>query len=422
MFSWYKETKPQERRTFWACYSGWALDTYDVQIFSFLIPTLMAVWTIGKSEAGFISTAALLSAALGGWIAGILSDRFGRVRILIFTVLWFSVFGFLAGFTQNYEQLLVVRVIQGLGFGGEWAVGAALMAETINPKHRAKAIGMVQSGFSVGWLGAALVTLAVQSYFDPQISWRIVFWISVLPAAIILILRRGLKDAEVYRRAVEKADEKASLATVFKPKYLRMTLLSSLMVIGVQSAGYAIIVWTPTMLVERGIAKGSMLVTVVIMAIGTFIGFVSTSYFADRFGRRPALLLMSIVSLFATALYTLAPLGPVTLQAAGFVAIGGSIGIFSAVGPLLSELFPTEVRATCMGFSYNLGKTVGAFGISIVGVLAGMMGLAQAIALCSFVSYLVVCLSLLMLPETRGRSLENVSTDAPESKAIDVIA
>src|SRR5258708_24601723 len=146
MFEWYRDGTPQQRKTFWACYSGWALDSFDMQMFSFLLPALMTTWALTKGQIGLIGTVALIVTAIGGWIAGILSDRYGRVRVLIFTIIWFTFFGVLAGFAQNYEQLLVARTLQGLGFGGEWAVGAALMAEATSPQHRGKALGFVQSG------------------------------------------------------------------------------------------------------------------------------------------------------------------------------------------------------------------------------------------------------------------------------------
>lgn len=412
MFDWYRESNAKERKTFWTCYSGWALDSYDVQIFSFMLPVLMGVWQLSKADAGYIGTAALISAAFGGWIAGVLSDRFGRVRILVVTVIWFTLFGALAGFAQNYEQLLLARMIQGIGFGGEWAVGAALMAEVINPKHRGKAIGFVQSGFSLGWLMAAVVAVSIQGMTSPEMSWRITFWISVLPAGIILFFRRGLEDSNAYKRAAQSGQEKASILTVFKPRYLRMTTLASLMVLGIQAAAYSIIVWTPTMLVERGIEKGSLIMTITIMAVGTFIGFVVTSYLTDAWGRRPTLVLMSLISLGATMAYTLLPLDNGMTQLFGTISLGGSIGLFAAVGPLLSELFPTEVRGTCMGFCYNLGKTVGAMCISVVGILAATMTLGPAIALCAGVAYGLTLISLMLLPETRGRDLENVAMDS----------
>ncbi|CAH0648364.1 Sialic acid transporter NanT [Pseudomonas sp. Nvir] len=166
MLAWYKNSSPREKKTFWACYAGWALDSYDMQMFSFLLPTLIGIWGLTTGEAGIIGTSALLSAALGGWLAGILSDRYGRVRILVFTVCWFTFFGVVAGFAQNFEQLLIARTLQGLGFGGEWAVGVSLMAAVINPKNRGRALGFVQSGFALGW---AMVVLVVTTI----LAWRL---------------------------------------------------------------------------------------------------------------------------------------------------------------------------------------------------------------------------------------------------------
>src|SRR5208282_785660 len=151
MLDWYRQLGTAERRTFWACFGGWALDALDVQIYSFVIPALIALWHITKTEAGLLATSALVISAFGGWLAGMLADRIGRARLLMITVAWFAFFTFLSGFTQNFEQLLIVRSLQGLGFGGEWAVGAALMGESIRNRFRGRAVGTVQAGWSVGW-------------------------------------------------------------------------------------------------------------------------------------------------------------------------------------------------------------------------------------------------------------------------------
>ncbi|WP_273465707.1 MFS transporter, partial [Pseudomonas sp.] len=170
MLAWYKNSSPREKKTFWACYAGWALDSYDMQMFSFLLPTLIGIWGLTTGEAGIIGTSALLSAALGGWLAGILSDRYGRVRILVFTVCWFTFFGVVAGFAQNFEQLLIARTLQGLGFGGEWAVGVSLMAAVINPKNRGRALGFVQSGFALGMLRSTCRAAAASCNFPGTYS------------------------------------------------------------------------------------------------------------------------------------------------------------------------------------------------------------------------------------------------------------
>ena len=158
--NWYRELTPVEKRTFWACFGGWALDAMDVQIFSFVIPAIIIAFAITNADAGLIGTVTLLTSAFGGWFAGALADRFGRVRTLQITILWFAFFTLLCGFAQNYTQLLVFRALMGFGFGGEWAAGAVLMGEVIRAQHRGKAVGSVQSGWAIGWaVAAAMATL-----------------------------------------------------------------------------------------------------------------------------------------------------------------------------------------------------------------------------------------------------------------------
>lgn len=409
MFEWYKTGSPQERKTFWACFSGWALDTYDAQMFSFLLPTLMAVWQISKGEAGILGTAALLSASLGGWVAGILSDRYGRVRILIFTICWFTLFGVLAGFTQSFEQMLVVRTLQGLGFGGEWAVGAALMAEIIRPEHRGKAMGFVQSGFSVGWALSAVIMTGLLAYLPPEMAWRVAFWVGIIPASFVLFIRRNVKDAEIFREAKAHAAEKASLLSAFRPAVVRLTLLGAMLVTGLQAAAYKIMAWLPTLMVQvRGLKAGPVVVTMLIMCAGAFAGFVLTAYLSDRFGRRPALLVFCVGAWIFTVVYMLVPMSPTMLMLMSFPVGAFATGIFAVLGPYLSELFPTHIRTTCMGFSYNLGKSLGALSIAGVGVLSERFGLAEAIGGFCLVAYALSIIAVLLLPETRGVRLEDV--------------
>ncbi|MBK5517417.1 MFS transporter [Pseudomonas sp. TH10] len=412
MFEWYRTGSSQERKTFWACFSGWALDTYDAQMFSFLLPTLMAVWQISKGEAGILGTAALLSAALGGWAAGILSDRYGRVRILIFTICWFTLFGVLAGFTQSFEQMLIVRTLQGLGFGGEWAVGAALMAEVIRPEHRGKALGFVQSGFSVGWALSAVVMTALLAYLPPEMAWRVAFWVGIIPATFVLFIRHNVKDAEIFKEAKAANNEKASILSAFRPSVIRLTLLGALLVTGLQAAAYTIMAWLPTLMVQvRGLKPGPVVFTMLIMCAGAFAGFVLTAYLSDRYGRRPALLVFCLGAWIFTVVYMLVPMSPTVLMLMSFPVGAFATGIFAVVGPFLSELFPTHIRTTCMGFSYNLGKSLGALSIAGVGVLSERFGLAEAIGGFCLVAYALAIIAVLLLPETRGVRLEDVDAN-----------
>src|SRR5450755_1305505 len=178
---WYRELAPGEKRTFWACFGGWTLDAMDVQIFSFAIPAIIVVFAITNADAGRIATATLLASAFGGWFAGALSDRFGRVRTLQITIAWFAVFTFLCGFAQSYAQLFVFRALMGLGFGGEWAAAAVLMGEVIRAEHRGKAVGTMQSVWPVGWGAAALLATLFFSVLPQEVAWRALFWVGLTP-------------------------------------------------------------------------------------------------------------------------------------------------------------------------------------------------------------------------------------------------
>jgi MFS family permease len=196
---WYRELAPNEKRTFWACFGGWALDAFDVQIFSFAIPAIVAVFSITNADAGLIGTVTLLTSAFGGWFSGMLADRFGRVRMLQITVVWFAIFTFLCGFAQTYNQLLASRALMGFGFGGEWAVGSVLMGEVISARHRGKAVGTVQSGWAIGWAVAAMLSTVLFTVLPQDIAWRALFWVVLLPAFMVFFVRRFVDDPPVFK-------------------------------------------------------------------------------------------------------------------------------------------------------------------------------------------------------------------------------
>ena len=414
MLNWYKESDSNQKKTFWACYAGWALDSYDMQIFSFLLPVIMATWTLTQTEVGLIGTVALVVTALGGWIAGILADRYGRVKILMFTIIWFTFFGVLAGFAQNYEQLLVARTLQGLGFGGEWAVGAALMAEAVQAKHKNKAVGFVQSGMALGWAASVIVATVIISVLPPEWSWRVVFWTGVIPAFIVIFIRRNVKESKEFVNDVEKntaMTERASFVTVFKKQYIRSTIFSSLLVVGLQAACYAILIWIPTLMNVRGLSPSSKIVTILIMALGAFAGFMFTSYLADKIGRKKTLIGMAILSWIVTVVYMLIAMNEYITLALGFFVGFSSIGMFAALGPFLSDLFPTHVRTTGMGFAYNVGKSIGALSVVGVGYLAESVGLATSIGLFCLTAYALSTISILLIKSQQEASAQDLTTN-----------
>src|SRR6267142_3877824 len=194
MLAWFGELNVKERRTMGACFGGWALDAFDVQMYSFVIPTMIALWGVSRGEAGLIGTVTLLISSLGGWFSGTLADRFGRVRMLQITILWYSFFTFLCAFAQNFEQLFVLRALHGLGFGGEWAAGAVLMGEVIRDKYRGRGVGFVQTGAAFGPGLAALVYAGLYAVLPEAIAWRALFAVGILPALLVLWIRRSIPE------------------------------------------------------------------------------------------------------------------------------------------------------------------------------------------------------------------------------------
>src|SRR5580698_4449605 len=210
MLDWYRRFGPDERRTFWACFGGWALDAADVQIYTFAIPALIAVWHITKAQAGLLATSALVISAFGGWIAGMFADRVGRARLLSIMVAWFAFFTFLSGFTQNFEQLLVVRGLQGFGFGGEWAAGSVLMGEVVRGADRGKAVGTVQSAWAWGWAAAAIIATVIFQLFPQEIAWRWLFFVGILPAFLVFYIRAYVPEPAIFEKAALSADRRGS--------------------------------------------------------------------------------------------------------------------------------------------------------------------------------------------------------------------
>src|SRR5215468_1362662 len=245
---WYKELQSGEKRTFWACFGGWALDAMDVQIFSFAIPAIIATFAISNADAGLIGTATLLTSALGGWFAGALSDRFGRVRTLQITIIWFAFFTFLCGFAQSYTQLFIFRALMGLGFGGEWAAASVLMGEVIRAEHRGKAVGTLQSGWPVGWGAAALLATLLFSVFPSEVAWRMLFFVGLAPAVLVFFVRRYVKEPPVFAQTqhnLAAAGKKADFLEIFSQSILKTTILTCLLSTGAQGGYHAITTWLP---------------------------------------------------------------------------------------------------------------------------------------------------------------------------------
>ena len=290
---WLQQTTPSERRTLTATFAGYGVDGFDYMIYTFLIPTLLAAWNMSKAEAGYIATGALLTSAVGGWAAGVLADRYGRVRVLQWTVLWFALFTFLSGFTNSFGQLFFTRAMQGFGMGGEWAVGSVLIAETISARHRGKAAGLVQSSWAVGWAASALAFWGMYAVLPPEQAWKVLFWIGILPAVLILYIRRNLGEPEVYlaeQARMRASGQRSNFLRIFHPSLLRTTVLASLLATGMQGAYYSVTTWLPTFLkTERQLSVLGTSTYLLVLIAGSFVGYLTSAWLSGR--HRPAPLL-----------------------------------------------------------------------------------------------------------------------------------
>ncbi len=382
----------------------------DVQIYSFVIPALIATWGISRGQAGLLSTVALLTSAAGGWFAGWFADRFGRVRALQIAILWFAGFTFLSGLAQSFEQLFAARAIMGIGFGGEWAAGSVLLGETIRAEHRGKALGLMQAGWAVGYGAAALLYAFFFSWFPAEAAWRALFLIGIVPALLVFFVRRYVEDPPVYLESQAKlalSGERPSFFEIFKPPLLTVTFFGGLMATGGQGGYYAVTTWLPTFLrTERKLSVLDSAGYLAVSILGAFCGYLAGGVLADRIGRRFTFLVFAVGAGAIAVIYTTVPFDNTAMLVLGYPLGFFAAGVFSAMGPFFTEHFPTRVRGIGQGFAYNMGRAAGALFPALVGFLSARISLGHAIGLFAGVAYATMALAAFLLPETRGKVLE----------------
>jgi len=326
--------------------------------------------------------------------------------MLQITILWYSFFTFLCGFAQNFEQLFVLRALHGFGFGGEWAAGSVLIGEVVRDKYRGRAVGIVQTGWAVGWGTAALIYIGLFAALPEAIAWRVLFWVGILPALLVFWIRRNLGESDVFVARQRNAPKVglAHLFAAFRGPHLATTIKVSLMVAGAQGGGYALDVWMPTFLrTVRHLSAPSAGGFLLIQILGALFGFIIGSYLSDLIGRKKTFLISAIGSLVMVLIYMVAPLSNIALLFLGFPLNLIRLAMFPPMGPFMTELFPTELRGTAQGFCYNAGRGIGALFPALIGFLSAKLSLAGAIAIFSASAFGLMIVMLLFLPETRGR-------------------
>lgn len=399
---WYSELDANGRRAFWTSFVGFGLDSMSIQLFAFVLPNLLSLWHLSPARAGVLASVSLASSAVGGWAAGTLSDRWGRVRVLRVTIVCLLVATCLCGLASTFDQLLFARALQGLGFGADAAVTAVFVNEAASAKSRGRMAGTAQSGWAIGW-GVAAVTVLLAEQLPPAYAWRLAFFLGVPPALAILIARLRLEDHHARRAPLNPR----SFLGIFAPRLARSTIGGTVLAIGMHGGYWAIAAWWPTYLrVERGMsAEGATIQSAVLIA-GSFAGYLVGARISDRSGRRAALSLFAVGG-SATLLCCTAILQyPAATLALSFPLGFFMIGIFSIIGAVLAELYPTELRGSGLGFCYNVGRGIAAMFPLLIGLSTSRIGIGPAIALYVLSSCILVLIAVLLLPETRGRLLD----------------
>ena len=403
--SWWSTASQDARRALIAASLGWMLDAMDILIYSLVLNDVRREFGIDDRTSGVLLALPLVTSAFGGMFFGWMADRFGRTRALMASILWYSVFTAACGLSQTVVQLGLFRALLGFGFGGEWAIGAALVAETWPAEHRGKALGFMQSAWAVGYAAAALLNAMVL----PRWGWRAVFFAGILPALVTVWIRRSVAEPRIWRESRAAGSSRVTLAALTRGELGRLTWLVAAMNAATMFAWWGLFTWIPSFLgrpVEEGGAGLSILRTstwIILMQVGMWLGYVTFGFIADSIGRK-----RSYIAYLLTAA-VLVPLYGATREPAALLALGPLVaffgtGYFSGFGAVSAELFPTSIRATAQGITYNLGRGISALAPFIVGSLAASRGLGAAFSITS-TAFLVAAVLWIWIPETKGRAL-----------------
>ena len=399
-FAWLTTAPPAAKRALLAASLGWMLDSFDVLLYALVLPAVMATLHLSKTRAGILGSFTLVAAAVGGLLFGMVADRFGRTRALVISVLLYAVFTGACGLAWSFASLAVFRILLGFGMGGEWATGAALVAETWSDEHRSKALGLMQSSFAVGYALAALVALVVM----PLAGWRGVFFVGLLPALLTLWVRRNVEEPAAWTQT-RSAPAASGFGSLFRRPLLALTLALTAMNACCMFAWWGFNLWVPSFLSLTpakggiGFAPRTMTLIIVVMQTGMWLGYVSFGYLADAWGRKRtyvAFLLAAAALLTAFA----ATRSVALLLVIGPVLAFAATGYYSGFAAVTAEVFPTRIRATAQGLTYNTGRLASAAAPFAVGSLAETRGFASAFHI-SAAAFLLAALLWFFIPETR---------------------
>ncbi|HED4432493.1 TPA: MFS transporter [Pasteurella multocida] len=387
---------------------GYAMDGFDLLILGFMLSAISADLALTPAQSGSLVTWTLIGAVAGGIIFGALSDKYGRVRVLTWTIVLFAVFTGLCAFAQGYWDLLIYRTIAGIGLGGEFGIGMALAAEAWPARHRAKASSYVALGWQVGVLGAALLTPLLL----PHIGWRGMFLVGIFPAFVAWYLRAKLHEPEIFvkkQTALErqKTSRLEPFRLLIKDKAAAKISAGIVVLTSVQNFGYyGIMIWMPNFLSKQlGFSLTKSGVWTAVTICGMMFGIWLFGQLADRIGRKPSFLLFqfgAVISIFTYSQMS----DPTYMLFAGAILGMFVNGMMGGYGALMSEAYPTQARATAQNVLFNLGRAVGGFGPIVVGALVSTYSFQLAIAFLASIYIIDMIATIFLIPELKGKQLD----------------
>jgi MFS family permease len=402
MFSFWRDADRTAKRALVAASLGWMLDAFDVMLYALVLGAVRADLNLSADVAGGLQSLTLLASAAGGFLFGLLADRWGRTRALMLSVLIYSVFTAACGLAQTALQLAVFRIFLGIGMGGEWASGAALVSETWKARDRGKALGLMQSSWAIGYGLAAVVNYLVQDVAG--YGWRTVFFVGVAPALFAFWVRRSVPEPEAWKAAKARV-ARVSLGAALAAPGILVTVALVLMNASTMFAWWGFNTWVPSYLQSPaiGLSGAKMNGFIIAMQAGMWLGYVTFGFVSDSIGRKLTYVGYLVLAA-ATVLAYASTSNPLALLILGPVTAFFATGFFSGFGAVTAELYPTEVRATAQGLTYNVGRVASAAAPWVVGGLTASHGFPAALSLAA-AAYALAAVFWIFIPETAGRDI-----------------
>ena len=379
---------------------GYAMDGFDFLILGFMMSAIARDLGLGATAGASLATFTLIGAVIGGFVFGLLADAYGRVRVLSLTILIFALFTGLSAFAQGYWDLVAYRTIAGLGLGGEFGIGMALVAEAWPASQRARASSYVGLGWQAGVLAAALITPVLL----PLIGWRGMFLVGLVPALASFFIRRSVGEPELF---VRKKPTGFPIKLLARDAATAKISLGMFILCSVQNFGYyGLMIWMPNYLSKQfGFSLTQSALWTAVTILGMAFGIWLFGELADRIGRRPVFIFYQVGAFVMVLVYS-------QLTNPTALLVGGAImglfvnGMLGGYGALMSELYPTNARATAQNVLFNLGRGVGGFGPVVIASLAGAYSFSAAIALLALIYLIDIAATYFLIPERKGMALE----------------